>query len=101
MRKCLFTAMIILFGNVLSSSACAHALPLNSLAITACQTKEKSQACQYADHHNDLYLGTCQLVTETQLICVRNKPIQKADKDNVKHPIMQKIDTTAEQNEPM
>ncbi|PTN08112.1 hypothetical protein C8R11_13019 [Nitrosomonas aestuarii] len=61
----------------------AHSLPLNKAAVESCQEKERSQACQYPGHHNDLYIGTCQYVTDEKLICVRNKPIQKIDSDTV------------------
>jgi hypothetical protein len=60
------------------SSACAHGGSLNSEALAVCSGRERSQACQYEDHHNNLYIGTCQYVSEDDLICVRNKPIKKS-----------------------
>lgn len=74
--KKVFIGFIILLTFFVSYSQ-AHSLPLNQVALKACQEKERSQACRYSGHHNDLYIGTCQLVTEKKLICVRNKPIQK------------------------
>lgn len=63
----------------MGSEAYAHSQPLNDVAVKACQEKAKSQVCQYTGHHNDLYMGTCQLASEKKLICVRNKPIQKIE----------------------
>lgn len=79
MKNILFSATILLLVNLMVSVAYAHSTPLNSMAIAACEAKEKSQDCEYSGHHNDLYIGTCQLATETKLVCVRNKPIQKSE----------------------
>lgn len=56
--------------------ASAHSAPLNSVAMEACKGKKKSQVCQYEGLHDDLYVGSCQYVSDENLICVRNKPIQ-------------------------
>lgn len=57
----------------------AHSGSLNKVALEVCKQKEKSQACQYNGGHSDLYIGTCQLISETDLICVRNQPIKKIE----------------------
>lgn len=75
-RLTLATGSLLLTANV-----CAHAGPLNDAALLVCQQKQRSQACQYEGGHNDLFIGTCQYVSEEDLICVRNRPIQKADPD--------------------
>lgn len=67
-----------------TSGASAHSAPLNKQAMQACKEKQKSQACQYEGHHDDLYIGTCQYVSDENLICVRNKPIRKLVDDEVK-----------------
>ena len=67
--------------------ACAHSAPLSRVAVEACKEKEKSQVCQYEGHHDDLYLGTCQYVSDQDLICVRNKPIQKMYSGKVKSEV--------------
>jgi hypothetical protein len=50
---------------------------------------------QQQPNHDDLYIGTCQYASDENLICVRNKPIQKIDSDEVKldevHKNKQKI----------
>ena len=65
-----------------ASVAHAHSGPLNKVAVEVCAQKVKSQACQYEGGHSDLYIGTCQYMSETDLICVRNQPIQKIEPDN-------------------
>lgn len=60
----------------------AHSGSLNKVAVDVCKQKEKSQSCQYQGVHSDLYIGTCQLISETDLICVRNQPIQKIESTN-------------------
>ncbi|TXR54870.1 hypothetical protein [Reinekea thalattae] len=65
----------ILIGCI-SRQAVAHGGPLNEQAVQACIAKTVSENCQYQGHHNDLYIGTCQYLTEQSLMCVRNKPIQ-------------------------
>lgn len=57
----------------------AHSGTLNRVALDVCGNKSKSQACQYEGGHNDLYIGTCQYISEDALTCVRNQPIQKID----------------------
>ncbi|MBU2978727.1 hypothetical protein [Alteromonas sp. C1M14] len=66
---------------LIAGKAAAHAGPLNKAAMAVCQEKQRSASCQYEGHHNDLYIGTCQYVTDEDLICVRNKPIQPIDPD--------------------
>ncbi|ABG41414.1 hypothetical protein Patl_2906 [Paraglaciecola sp. T6c] len=61
-----------------SSNATAHAGQLNIKALDACELKERSQACDYRGTHNDLYIGTCQYMSDA-LSCVRNQPIQRTE----------------------
>ena len=67
--------------EVFAGHAHAHSAPLSKAATQACHEKEKSQACHYEGGHADLYIGTCQYVSDENLICVRNQPIQKIDAD--------------------
>ena len=59
-----------------ASNSHAHSGQLNSVPVKACDNKARSEACQYEGGHSDLYIGTCQYMA-TDLICVRNQPIQK------------------------
>ena len=72
---CLATSILLLTA----SSSYAHSGSLNKVAVEVCKQKEKSQACQYNGGHSDLYIGTCQLISKTDLICVRNQPIKKIE----------------------
>lgn len=69
---------LIAFILLLSASySHGHSGSLNKVAMGVCEEKVKSQACQYEGGHSDLYIGTCQYISETDLICVRNRAIQK------------------------
>lgn len=74
--KAFLAALIFFVLGAINGQLLAHGGPLNEQAVQACLTKQRSQACQYQGHHNDLYIGTCQYLTEQSLMCVRNKPIQ-------------------------
>jgi len=80
LKRALLTSVTILFtiGYVQ-----AHSGPLNEIALKACDTKSRSQSCQYNGGHQDLYIGTCQYMAEA-LMCVRNQPIQKIELVNGK-----------------
>lgn len=65
------------------SNVYAHSFPLNQAAMDSCIQKKRSQSCQYISHHNDVYIGTCQYISDEQLTCVRNKPIQKINSGSV------------------
>ncbi len=65
--------------SVITPSLKAHSIPLKKEALRVCVNKKKSQECQYTDHHKNLYIGTCQLISEEQLICVRTRPLQKSE----------------------
>lgn len=80
-RKSLWLAAMILPLLLITQKAAAHAGPLNMVAMAVCKNKQRSQACQYEGHHNDLYIGTCQYMSDEDLICVRNKPIQQIEPD--------------------
>jgi hypothetical protein len=60
--------------------ASAHASIINNKAWQVCENHMKSDSCEYTDNHEDIYRGTCQLMSE-KLLCVRNQPIEKADPD--------------------
>jgi len=77
--KTFLSIMAALILSLVAGNALAHSAPLDKLAMAACQEKARSQACEYQDHHSNRYIGTCQYVSEEDLICVRNRPIQKAD----------------------
>lgn len=75
----LATGALLLTG----SYAHAHSGSLNGAALQACEMKGRLQPCQYQGGHNDLFIGTCQLVSEEDLICVRNQPIQVIEAENL------------------
>ena len=75
------SSIVALILPLVAGNALAHSIPLDREAMVACQKKARSQACEYRDHHNNRYIGTCQHLSEKELICVRNRPIQKADSD--------------------
>ena len=77
----IFARLILLWLMMLCAvgDVYAHSFPLNEAAIDSCNEKKRSQACQYQNHHNDVYIGTCQYVSDDELTCVRNRPIQKVD----------------------
>lgn len=82
----IFTRLLLLWLMVLCAvgDVYAHSFPLNEAAIDSCVEKKRSQACQYQSHHNDVYIGTCQHLSDEQLTCVRNRPIQKINSDTIK-----------------
>ncbi len=81
-----------LFGfavvSAFSSYAYGHSGALNQAALDVCQDKARSDACQYQGHHHDVYIGTCQYISDEDLMCVRNKPIQiiQPEKHDHAHP---------------
>ena len=79
LERTLFVFLIPFGLLIASSSSYAHSGPMNKLALEVCEKKEKSQACQYEDGHSNLFIGSCQYISEKDLICVRNKPIQKVE----------------------
>ncbi len=77
-----FLVLLAVFSfSLTASNSHAHSGSLNKVAVDVCKEKVKSQACQYEGGHSDLYIGTCQLISDTDLICVRNKPIQKIESE--------------------
>ncbi|GGQ17315.1 hypothetical protein [Shewanella litoralis] len=58
------------------SFAEAHSGHLNEKAVSVCHDKARSDDCQFEGGHQDLYIGSCQYMSDT-LMCVRNQPIQK------------------------
>ncbi len=80
------SAFFVLFAvfslSLTAGNSHAHSGSLNKVAVDVCKEKEKSQSCRYEGGHSDLYIGSCQLISDTDLICVRNKPIQKIESAN-------------------
>ena len=77
MYKILLTNICLILSLLINTgSANAHGGNLSESALEASEDKKRSQECKYEGHHDDLYIGTCQYVSEDILICVRNKPIQ-------------------------
>jgi len=60
------------------SAAHGHEGVVSSAPFKACQNLEKKAECSYENDHGDLYIGSCRLFN-TQLMCVRSKPIVKAE----------------------
>ncbi|MEL0660377.1 hypothetical protein V6255_14655 [Psychromonas arctica] len=75
LKRTLFTVVTLLFTTTLVQ---AHSGPLSEIAVKACDVKSRSQSCQYENDHQNLYIGSCQYMSET-LMCVRNQPIQKIE----------------------
>ncbi|WP_299263164.1 hypothetical protein [uncultured Psychrosphaera sp.] len=82
-----YVAVASMFLMQTINTANAHSSSLNKIALEVCKQKERSQACQYNGGHNDLYIGTCQYISEHDLTCVRNQPIQKVESDKHSHNI--------------
>ena len=64
--------------------AFAHSSIINNKAWQVCENQAKSDACEYTDNHEDIYRGSCQLMSE-KLLCVRNQPIVKGNPDSATH----------------
>ncbi len=79
LKSALFVFLAVFSLSLTASNSYAHSGSLNKVALEVCEEKVKSQACQYEGGHRDLYIGTCQLISETDLICVRNQAIQKIE----------------------
>ena len=62
----------------------AHSSLINNKAWQVCENQEKSDACGYTDNLEDIYRGTCQLMSE-KLLCVRNQPIVNGNSDSAVH----------------
>ena len=57
-------------------AASAHADHVHAAAWTACEAATLADACEYADHHENVHRGSCRLVSDA-LLCVRNRPIER------------------------
>ena len=66
----------------------AHSGSTTKAAWDACDSKSKSQSCEYKGFHDGLYRGTCQSIS-ANMMCVRNKPIIP------KKAVSSKADSTA------
>ncbi len=58
-------------------AAFGHADHVDNAAWTACEAAALADACEYTDHDDDLYRGSCRLVSDA-LLCVRNRPIERS-----------------------
>ena len=101
MKNILIRSLLIALTSLTGYKVHAHSLPLNKMAVKACQEKTRSQTCQYSGHHDDLYIGTCQFASEKKLICVRNKPIQSHTNDTVILETGKQIESSQEHNQQM
>ena len=83
LNKALLVSMAAVTLLLTSVVAYAHTGHTNEGAVLSCETKKRSQSCQYTGGHNDLYIGFCRYryMTGDDLICVRTEPIRKADPD--------------------
>ena len=54
----------------------AHGGGVSEASLTTCEGKARSDRCEYVNHHDDLYRGTCQVIAG-DMQCVRNRPIVK------------------------
>ncbi len=84
MRKSL---SVIIFCSIpfwMPQLASAHSSVTNNKAWQVCENQAKSDACEYTDNHENIYRGTCQLMSE-KLLCVRNHPIVKGNPDSATH----------------
>ena len=53
----------------------AHSGSTTRAAWDACDSKAKSQSCEYKGFHDELYIGSCQSIS-AHMMCVRNQPIK-------------------------
>ncbi len=76
--------LISLAMLALSTSAVfAHGIH-NKAPWAACEAQERGASCAYTDGHDDLYRGSCQLISNA-LLCVRNQPIVRQE-GHASHP---------------
>jgi len=83
-RKMTRWHLIIICGSLhywLPQTVSAHASILNNDAWQVCENRTRSNSCEYTDNHENIYRGTCQVMSD-KLLCVRNQPIEKADTDS-------------------
>lgn len=60
-----------------SQTLMAHTADVNKVAWQACDAKAASEPCSFENAANDVYRGTCQLMSDS-MMCVRNQPIEKS-----------------------
>jgi hypothetical protein len=78
---------VIVTCLLIASYAQAHSGHLNEKAVSVCHDKARSDDCQFEGGHQDLYIGSCQYMSDA-LMCVRNQPIQKLPaKKNESDPV--------------
>lgn len=44
----------------------------------ACEAATLADACEYTDHDENVFRGSCRSMSDT-LLCVRNRPIERHD----------------------
>ena len=69
-----YAKIIALF--LVSDCAFAHAGHPSNVAWRACEVSALNDPCSFQNARKDTYIGTCKLMS-SELICVRNQPIQK------------------------
>lgn len=72
--RCVAALLLIAAAGIASG----HADHVDGAAWTACESAALADACEYADHHDAIYRGSCRLMSDT-LLCVRNEPIERSD----------------------
>ncbi|MBO1254726.1 hypothetical protein J3L16_03375 [Alteromonas sp. 5E99-2] len=78
--------VVIVFSGLINAIAQAHNGHGDELPWQACSTSEKNTPCEYTNSHGDIYQGNCKLFGEA-LMCVRNKPIVRANMSKMLTPI--------------
>jgi len=68
--------LLIILSSVYVLKANAHDGSLFKAPWEACADKELAENCSFTNANNDLYKGSCQLMSDA-LMCVRNQPIEK------------------------
>lgn len=84
MKKYLGVMLCCSIPYGLPQTAAAHSTIINNQAWQVCEARERSDACEYTDNHENIYRGTCQLMSE-KLLCVRNQPIVEGGKNAAGH----------------
>lgn len=77
--KVRYAAATALFAaSVTAGTASGHADGVDGAAWTACESAALADACEYTDHHDAVYRGSCRLMSD-ELPCVRSEPIERPD----------------------
>lgn len=82
----LLKVTISVFFSAICTIAQAHNGHGDELPWQACSASEKNTPCEYTNSHGDIYQGNCKLFGDA-LMCVRNKPIVRANMSKMLTPI--------------